>query len=445
MVPSAGVRLLRAVGLTNLNLDEVRRYTAIHRQRKHRRALAGTGQEKLSREGEDEMIRVERGGFGTVAFWARYRGEIIIAISVAGASFLGTTIVTVLVERRDPLLIAIVAMGFVVSTLLLALLFNLKRIVDSRFRRINDIIVDQFGFSWRESQYLQRLNHYRIEKEFLARAFVDLVLPELADRARKQHPQLTRLNLILDSGTTIARVFPRLLLRGVRGFPADKLRVYTNNLAGIAEIHRIHDVRDAVLSERHFVLVAGQPLSTHRATTGQAAQAFLKTIWDEQAQCSGTTVTIGVLAANWFLGGLGLDQLSFCARGEGHFSFEEKVFEHSNYVVFVTPLGKILRIDDETQLNKTSLIPGDDYRAYPIPESRKNSTYLLTSFRPDKTLSPLGNHSRHLDNIRKQELAKNYTFWEPVTVYDPSGTEADVRGTELPHAYARQHLEQIYL
>lgn len=131
-------------------------------------------------------------------------------------------------------------------------------------------------------------------------------------------------------------------------------------------------------------------------------------------------------------------------RGEGHFEFKRIVFEHSDYAVLVAPLGKILHRDDVAWLN--GIIPqqpAEKYRDYRIPDKRRDKTYLLTSLRPDHTCSPLKHHSMHLDDIRKQKRAKNYTFWDPVE-YNPRGSTAEVKEIEVPHQYLSDHLDEAY-
>jgi hypothetical protein len=56
---------------------------------------------------------------------------------------------------------------------------------------------------------------------------------------------------------------------------------YTNNLAGIDEIHKINPSLIRI-NERSFNLIGGQPLNVYRATTGESSIDFLKTIWSKQ-------------------------------------------------------------------------------------------------------------------------------------------------------------------
>ena len=380
------------------------------------------------------------------AFCQVYRGEIIIAVSVGVITFLGTLLVAVLMRWTDPIIMIAVAVGILLTTLLLAILFSLKRIVESRFRQVNRILIDQFGFAWRENQYFRRLRHYSFEKEYMGRYLVEQVLPVLAQRVRKDHPHLKMLNLILDSGTTITPIFKHLFHVGVSQHPVEKLTIYTNNLAGIDEIHKLDATPYSALSERDFVLISGQPLNKYRATTGSVTQEFLRTFWRRRDESSEDIVTVAILTANWFLGTPGLDDLALCARGEGHFEFKKNVCDHSDFVILLAPLGKVLCLSDVQELNDMLPIvqPNDAYRSYRLPADRKTKTYLLTTFRPSDSLSPLGNLSTRLEYVRSDDVGKNFRLWNPVPVFDPSGTTAEVRKQELPHSYVKDNFERVY-
>jgi hypothetical protein len=108
---------------------------------------------------------------------------------------------------------------------------------------------------------------------------------------------LARINLILDSGTTITPVFPILFRLGIQNLGEIELRVFTNNLAGIDEIHRIDPNEICVLKETDFRLVGGISLSLYRATTGKETQDSLRIFLEERPH-AGCSITVGVLTAN---------------------------------------------------------------------------------------------------------------------------------------------------
>jgi len=377
------------------------------------------------------------------AFFKRYRGEWIIAIATTAFSILVSTIINKHIKGINPTTLVLITLGLIIVFLLLAILFNLKRLFDIRFSQVNRILIEQFGFYTLDNQYFQRLQHFPLEKIKLAKVFVVKKLPMLIKDIFEKNPNLTKLNVIFDSGTTITPIFK--YLRGCDlKFKRENIKIYTNNLAGIDEIHKFDKVYDlpSSLNEEDFNLIGGRPLLKYRATTGKITNDFLDLLKDEQEKSGGKILTLGVLTSNWFIVGREYDNISLCARGKGHFDFKKKVEELSDYVVLISPLGKILPLRDVEQLNK--YISGDDkYRAFLISEEKRNNTYLLTTYRPKKTLSPLKNLSRELENIDRNHSAKNYTLFKEI--FNPvEGSVDEIREIELPHRYIRDNFSEIY-
>lgn len=375
------------------------------------------------------------------ALWRKYRAEWLITIATTLISVLATLIVGALTGSTARILLTVFVAALVLL-LLFGSLFNLKRLVNSRFSQVSGLLSDYFGLPAIENQYFTRRRHFATEKALLARELVKKLLPAIIDNARHDQNGVGHINIVLDSGTTITPIFPLLFRLGIPNLRDVPLRVFTNNLAGIDEIHRIDPNEICVLAEDSFRLIGGTPLSMYRATTGNETQESLK-IFLQEPPHSGCQITIGVLTANWFLVGAGLDRISLCARGRGHHDFKRFVVENSHYVLLVAPLGKILPLNSVDELNSLIQGHGDPYTTI-TPDTKK--TVLLTSFRPQNSLSPLAGLAQRLKYIQEHCLNSNanYTICKFCPSFEPPGGQEEVAASDLPHEYIRSRSKQIF-
>jgi hypothetical protein len=377
-------------------------------------------------------------------FFTRFRGEIIISALFLFLGIVASILITLTFRTRDPYVLGFYIFGFLIVLLMFASLFNQKRLLNKKFEFVNQVLIDHFGYASRDNQFLRRREHYAMEKKELAKVLVREVLPHILERIYRDNPNVTKLNIIVDSGTTLTPMFSELAVSSIKFRKDLEIDIYTNSLSGIEEIHKLESSDSLGISQIN--LIGGRPLSRYRATTGKATEAFLQTLWDYQEETTPNTITLSILTANWFLAGNGLDRLSICARGSGHLEFKKRVSEHSHYRVFVTPLGKLLRLSDVTELNE--LLKGyedDEYRSYLVPDSQKSATYLLTTRRDAHSLSPFRHLTVPLDRIEKHNGAWNFTFCKESKVHDPPGkTFEEVFINETPHKYIRENFEAAY-
>ena len=373
--------------------------------------------------------------------WRMYRDNWIIAIGSTVLSLLIALILEVATGGAKRFIL-IVFVTTLVVLILLGTLLNLKRVISMRFSQINALLGDYVGLPAVENRYFIRRRHFQAEKLKLARVLVRSVLPDLVEVARHEKHGLARINLILDSGTTITPIFPIIMRLGIPNLREVELRVFTNNLAGIDEIHRIDTDEVCALKEEDFRLIGGTPLSIYRATTGTETQASLDIFLQEQPS-SGCQVTIGVLTANWFLMRRGLDRISLCARRRGHHEFKEFVASHSDYIVLVAPLGKLLPLSEIDELNEIIRGHGEEYSTI-TPENKK--TILLTSFRAWDSLSPLVSVSRRLKYMqdRQSKDCQNYAISHFSPSFDPPGDKEEVAMIDLPHDYIRHKAKVLF-
>lgn len=386
------------------------------------------------------------------SYYKKYRGEILISVIVAVISFVAGILADLLIQDASPILIAGIIFGVIIVILLLGLLFNLKKLLIAYFTNLNALFQSSSDDLFRQNQYAEREEHFAKEKNLLADTFVDCVLPDMIKRVCSDYPSLKMLNLIFDSGTTITPIFPRIMKTGIK-LDEKKFTIYTNNLAGINVIQQLNP-KVCSLKERNFNLIGGQPLSKYRATTGDRTQKFLETIWESQNKDKEARkgnldqreiITLSIVTSNWLIAGEDFRHISICARGEGHFNFKRSVIENSDYVILIAPLGKMLPLNDLAKLH--DILKDDEDRAYEdyrIPDSKKHRTYLLSSFRPQNSLSPLYNVSTKFKDIKDEQGGSNFQICEKWPKFDPEGDKFKVIVTELPHQYIRENFFKIY-
>lgn len=379
--------------------------------------------------------------------FARYRGELISALGGVGIHAL-----VYFVLAPNNAYKAVVAALSVVVWLQLALAFNVKRLFNKRLGVLDDILEVEFGFSLEENQYNHRSRHFRREKLKLAEHLVSTALPRTVQSITAKYPNFKSLLLFLDSGTTITPAFRPLFFHGLDVGSGKKLTIHTNNLAGIDELHKLShvDLGQGKLREDNFNLLPGSPLSKYRATTAGSMRQFLQGIWkDEELEQqradpkSQHTVVISVITANWLLAGHGFDCLQLCSRGRGHLEFKRMLIENSDYVIVVAPLPKVLRVDDVKRLNEL-IDEQDGFQAFCLPLEKRECTFLLTTLRPEKSLSPFVNITIELQNLQKDDRGKNYSLWPHCPELDPPGTPREVLALECPHEYVRRSFKDMY-
>lgn len=372
-------------------------------------------------------------------FLARNRDQIILSVASIGVSALATILITYL-DPEAKALVLITFFGMTGLILLLALFFNLRIIFDERFDRVKKILIDYFGFAALTNDYYRRKQHFVIEKQHLAEQLVNLALPRIIDEELGDDTP-ERINLILEAGTTIAAIFPFLTKETMENTGcAEKIHIYTNNLAGVVELHRSVTFQRDPFPESHINLLGGTPLYDYQAVTGDTATEAL----DQLAGSFEGQKNIGVVTGNWIIGGGGLKTLRIVARGPGHMNVKKKLIEICDYVIVLAPLAKLVRTEHVNFLNEISNYH-DPYEEYEIESARKDSVCLLTTMRVEGSTSPLTTSTKTLLSIRNNDGGTNYKVCKCTDYYYIHGNEQEIRETEFPHDYVRENLEDLYL
>jgi len=393
------------------------------------------------------------------SFYKKYQGEFKISLLALVFSSIVSIITTALFTNLNTNTVLLISFSSIFIILLFSILINLKRFLTRLMLNTKYQLIEASDLFY-ASKYQERSGHFSGEKKFLADKFVQDVLPNLFKKIMNDYQNLKSINLIFDSGTTITPIFNRLILHGLPKCIKNNITttIFTNNLAGIRELYKV-DPNLCSLSERDFNLIGGQPLSNYRATTGPLTEDFLKVIWERQSNNKKEMINVSVITANWFLGGADLRNLQICAKGEGHFRFKKQLIDNSQYIVVISPLGKILRIENVDELY--ALLPDpkpkdekNKYKSYPIDGDNKrdgdnikksNQIILLTTFRPKQSKSPFANHSLTLKKICTTGFEKNnYKLSEKRYEFEPDGDQWDVVVTELPHTYIRDKFVEAY-
>ncbi|RLB77083.1 MAG: hypothetical protein DRH24_16820 [Deltaproteobacteria bacterium] len=380
-------------------------------------------------------------------FYRRYKAEIKISCIVAGASTAIGIFANAVLQQGSARIIIDITLGAIVILLLLGILFNLKILLTNFISKIPHKLVNDKETYLSKDKYWSRLKHFPEEKSRIAEVLVNKTLPKIIKQICKENADIHTLNIILDSGTTITPIFKELVCSGINLSESNVIyEIFTNNLAGIDEIYKI-DPKACKLGDREFSLIGGKPLKTYRATTGRPTLDFLETIWAKQNGKinKGKIITLAILTANWFTCGMGFEKISITAKGEGHFDFKADVAKNSHYILLVSPLGKLLPIQSDQLLN--DLVPEDPdltYQSFVIPPEKASRTYLLTSKRPQTTLSPIAGTSLRLAYLKDNKIETNYILCEDCPLFDPEGDRYEVVVTELPHKYIRDNFQKVF-
>ena len=120
------------------------------------------------------------------------------------------------------------------------------------------------------------------------------------------------------------------------------------------------------------------------------------------------------------------------------------MIEHSDHVIVMAPLPKLLQLESHEFLNKIAPTGSTDpYDSYDIPE--RVTAHLLTTVRPENSLSLFRQSSRFLTQAHDAfESQTSYSLSSPLPTYNPIGSAAEVRDEEFPHDYVMAHFEAVY-
>ena len=371
-------------------------------------------------------------------------------------------ILAILPKITDPRSLLLLILGTIIIILLYALLFILRKSFQYRFEKLdtnfehhknrldalNHIIIDYFGYALQQNKYFKRSHHFVEEKIRLAHSLVEQLLPTIIKKIEEDHPPIKTIKIILDSGTTITPIFPCLIRNGVPADSKYSIELYTNNLAGIDEIHRFPPNEERKLSEDNFNLIGGQPLNQYRATTGDFTNEILKDLISKNDGVGQKAISVGIVTSNWFLTGRSHDEIQICARGRGHLEFKEILVNNCDYIILVAPLGKVLPVKDIDTFNSILKIDPEDkdntYKGFTVPRDKRNQTYLHTSFRKSHSLSPLHRISDRLKDVKVEKTSENYIFSKACPLFDPKDDRDQAIRLDLPHDYIENNFKRIY-
>ena len=212
---------------------------------------------------------------------------------------------------------------------------------------------------YRNTLFGDRSEHFKQEKDHIARSFCDLLIDHIKDRLENHD----RVILVIDSGSTLYPIFRSLSDAAIeqRGHDPrpnwiEKLEVVTNNVPGaLSLMESDRPVRNDGLAglPLHCTLVAGQPLTEYGAITGPDANRSLKNILIERKNTFGRCYVISLVTGNWVRI---RKSEPICpvplARGVGHLSFKQVAMHHADETFVIAPLGKVFLKTELADINK---------------------------------------------------------------------------------------------
>lgn len=296
------------------------------------------------------------------------------------------------------------------------------------------------------SMYSKRKLHFTKEKSRLIEFLVRDYLPEsIIKHLGKRDKPLTdkKLALIVDSGTTLEAFFSRIKIFGFgREVPsklARNIKIYTNSLSGS---NAFCEESANALEEDQLRLFGGTQVEKYKAVLGEITLLGLDTVFDDYRKNDG--LTIGIVTANWFLVGRSYDKLVLCSAEQAHLEYKRRIVSRADHIIVVSPLGKLLRFDDLSELNTALQLREEGNQEYDgfnigeISSRNKENTFLLTTHRTWNR-SILLQHSREL--YSQSEKHRLYTICprEKYLALDHRKAYEEQLEIEMPHGYLKSH------
>ena len=210
----------------------------------------------------------------------------------AGAAAIALTASVLLaVIPRPNIVLGSVELGELTVIGLLVLVVVLLVVQGFGQRRRFSRIEHRLGIEeWSPHSYAYRAVHFHEEKESLCEDLVRIHLPELVKNLSGK--ALKGIDVVIDSGTTLAPVFPRLQAYGLLGCQKDiqdQVSIFTNSTAGIDLYNNATYVGRPGISEQRVHLLGGNPLKKYRATTGPDTEQALRDL-SERSHRNGRSV-----------------------------------------------------------------------------------------------------------------------------------------------------------
>lgn len=270
-----------------------------------------------------------------------------------------------------------------------------------------------------KSIFFDRLNHFREEKEHIAREFTPILF-ERCKNLIEQHGR--KVFLVIDSGTTlypffehIARLSVRLKQNGEKWL--DNITIVTNNLSGLEtliENGRVNPNNRYSELAIKCQLLPGMPLPIYSAVIGKQTEKALENLRMTELKEKNIPIFIGLATGNW----IRLRRSNpICpvplARGDGHLPFKNILIDNSDEAFVISPLGKIFievgpeELNNALRLNEKNRDPDSQpYKEVEIEDDKAPSVKLISTMRYNHNI--LYRHSTRIaDLISNDKLPLN--------------------------------------
>lgn len=322
--------------------------------------------------------------------------------------------------------------------------FAKYRLLKRQFTSVANVIMSSTQLKDANDLYLARESHFAWEKRHLAHSLVRKAIPQLLKVMREETPGLVRINFLIDSGTTLTPIFEELLKAKLAYQNNLRVRVYTNNLEGAHKTQSSEHLLDSELSERDFCIIGGEILGKYRATVGKSFQKFFfesySKIITADTVPEAKQKTIAILSANWYL--LSASQFVPVGRNAEHVHIKEQMIKIADRIIFVSPLGKVLKTDNlgllQKYANASELETGSEYLPVKIEGGKK--PYFFTTIRKEGSQSVLKKHSDavklQLENHPQLNFMKKFLH-----EFEPPRRD---KIFEIPHDYANVYAKELY-
>ncbi len=293
-----------------------------------------------------------------------------------------------------------------------------------------------------ESLFGERSGHFREEKERIAEVFVPSLVCHVNDILEKTDQHVY---LIIDSGTTLRPIFRKLAKQvgaNRESNPGDdgwekRVTIVTNSLPGVEDLMEFGRISPRSRYSSLCIgceLLPGKPLPIYSAVTSDTTDSALDHI--KTRENNSPCKFIGLTTGNWVLvekAANGQYYPNPLARGDGHHSFKQKLFDCSDEVFVITPLGKVLFDSNLAEFNaelgygKTDAPPDKTkYLKLAIPYTDSESGWekirLITT----------GRMSEHVLSTRSIDIYNNFAICDPEIEWPQRAAGTQLQAYQIP-------------
>lgn len=261
---------------------------------------------------------------------------------------------------------------------------------------------------YQDTLFGERSQHFKEEKEELARVFCPMLLARCRNIIEAAHREVY---LAVDAGTTLLPFFKIIGMETVRAVQQGEewpthFHLVTNSLPGVEELmrtgRRTQYDRYAKLAIDDCQLLPGVPIPLFAAVAGEETEAAIARL-RERAGGPERSVVMAIVVGNWVRIRRTIPRCPVpMARGVAHLGVKNALIRNADEVFVVSPLGKVFVEGSNADVNRalgfgqTRDVEKEPYAEAQIDSDRARRVKLLSTCRGERRI--LHRHSNRLED-----------------------------------------------